>query len=1397
MLVYPTKACPTNEEEWNDRSTAIKCTTNRTYMCLPNKNFTELLEFCNTYPQFLISKDICLYLDQSNKKLEAYACHSFESGCPNSPYSTSKIFQYQSCLHIENGCFSAEQTCERHIHTKNVPINDNKNLLLVGPIFGLIVPFLVLSMILYYFKMRRKPAIAKKQIFDEERAQLMKKNTPNDRPAIMEDTPFTKAIFNQWEQDDSCFISTQACKEVEKMIESRNLVIVAGHSGSGKSAIIQHIALKYREQGWTLRRVMEVKDIVNELYSSRFQKNKTMCVFNDPLGKESFDEILNSSWQKYEEELKVYLKNAKLLMSCRNHIIFDVRLRRFVVNQSPTIINIDDNKNKLSIDEKRQILTKYTSGMNLSERDCDEIVKVEQYFPLLCKLCSCKKDYKKNVIEFFTEPLTVLKEEILGFRTNDKYKYCALALLVLFNDDLCIKDILETKHTEHKFKHTLKLCGLPVNTQPSVIRNNLNSLMGVFVKATGDKYNFSHDFVMEVTTFVFGNDYPSEIVKYADIDFLRRKVKLGNCDKHDYSFTIYLSDRYIEELGERLFSELFGKHLLDVILNPSLRNKKIIKVLKKKITDHPANLQMLLETKKLALDKQEIDWNSNNLLMSKFHFLNLENEVSPLFALIVFCHTQLSQYGVITLQQQKIDSTRWHLIPAMCCNGSVALFNSVFKDIAEKFFKKTWGVLCPIHIVSGFHNYQLLNELINVGVDVNQKTDDYGGWTPLLFAAGNDTQEYGDYDHTESGAERKYETIQLLLNHGADINLCMKDGTSPLFVACENGDNSIVQLLLRNRAAINLCQINGTSPLYIACQNGHESTVQLLLRYGADINLCQIDQASPLYTACQNGHDNTVQLLLSNGADTNLYKWDGTSPLCTACENGHESTVQLLLSNGADINICMDDGTSPLYIACQKGHDSTVQFLLSNGADINLCKKNGSSPLYIACQNGHDSTVQLLLSNGADINLSMKDKTSPLYTACYVGNESTVQLLLSNGADINLCKKNGTSPLYIACQNGHDSTVQLLLSNKADVNLCKENGTTPFHTACQNGHDSTVQLLLSNGADINLCDEDGASPLYKACENGHDSTVQLLLCNGADINLCDKNGTSPLYLACQNGYVCTVQLLLSNGADINLCDKNGISPLSMACFNGHDSIVLLLLGNGADINSWNEKGASPFCIACENGHDSTVQHLMRYGADINLCMEDGASPLYTACQNRHLRTVQLLLNQGADINLCKKNGDSPLNIACKNGHEFIVQLLLRKGADINLCMEDGTSPLYTACQNRHLRTVQLLLNQGADINLCKKNGDSPLYIACKNGHEFIVQLLLRKGADINLCMEDGTSPLYTACQNGHDSIVHFLLWNGANINLCLQDGTSPLSVACQNGQNSTVQLLLRYGADIN
>lgn len=232
-------------------------------------------------------------------------------------------------------------------------------------------------------------------------------NSEEDMPLISGESQIDKAIFDQWGQEDSYFILTKACTEVEKNIKRKNLVIVAGHSGSGKSAIIQHIALKHIEQGWTIRRIQKVEDIRKEYSSSRFQKDRTMFVLNDPFGKESFDEISNNSWKTCEEELKLYIKTAKLMMSCRSHIISDARFTRYLMNLSH-IVNIDDDQYKLSINEKRQILKKYTSNMNLSEKDYDEIVKVEKYFPLMCKLYSSNESNKDKGIGFFKEPETML-----------------------------------------------------------------------------------------------------------------------------------------------------------------------------------------------------------------------------------------------------------------------------------------------------------------------------------------------------------------------------------------------------------------------------------------------------------------------------------------------------------------------------------------------------------------------------------------------------------------------------------------------------------------------------------------------------------------------------------------------------------------------------------------------------------------------------------------------------------------------------------------------------------------------------------------------------------------------------------------------------------------------------
>lgn len=79
----------------------------------------------------------------------------------------------------------------------------------------------------------------------------------------------------------------------------------------------------------------------------------------------------------------------------------------------------------------------------------------------------------------------------------------------------------------------------------------------------------------------------------------------------------------------------------------------------------------------------------------------------------------------------------------------------------------------------------------------------------------------------------------------------MKNGDSPLHAACLNKHYSIVQLLMNNGADVNLCKRYSESPLFIACRKGHDSIVQSLLKNGANIKYFNEFEVTPLYLACQ------------------------------------------------------------------------------------------------------------------------------------------------------------------------------------------------------------------------------------------------------------------------------------------------------------------------------------------------------------------------------------------------------------------------------------------------------------------------------------------------------------------------------------------------------------------
>lgn len=161
--VYTTKVCPRNESEWHERSSAINCNKSNGYMCMPNEDLTELLEFCYIYPFIWIQEDVCMYLYKKFSRLNAYNCVKFRSGCPKYATVSSRIYEYPSCSSIQNGCFVAEPTCKSSTTTElsssstiTSAINPKKSFVVFWVYAGLIITIFFCTLCFVY--KRRKEA---------------------------------------------------------------------------------------------------------------------------------------------------------------------------------------------------------------------------------------------------------------------------------------------------------------------------------------------------------------------------------------------------------------------------------------------------------------------------------------------------------------------------------------------------------------------------------------------------------------------------------------------------------------------------------------------------------------------------------------------------------------------------------------------------------------------------------------------------------------------------------------------------------------------------------------------------------------------------------------------------------------------------------------------------------------------------------------------------------------------------------------------------------------------------------------------------------------------------------------------------------------------------------------
>ncbi|CAN6181810.1 unnamed protein product [Urochloa humidicola] len=167
---------------------------------------------------------------------------------------------------------------------------------------------------------------------------------------------------------------------------------------------------------------------------------------------------------------------------------------------------------------------------------------------------------------------------------------------------------------------------------------------------------------------------------------------------------------------------------------------------------------------------------------------------------------------------------------------------------------------------------------------------------------------------------------RLLLGHGADPNKTCSNGSTPLHMAasldtCEGAD-----LLLSKGAYVDPVWEQKT-PLFLACQCGNDRMMELLLRHQADPNSAVLSAHTytPLKAATYVHSLKGVELLIKAGADVNA--GHPLTALMLATLAGYTDCIKCLLKAGADANIPDNKGTVPIEIAAIQGLQECVEIL--------------------------------------------------------------------------------------------------------------------------------------------------------------------------------------------------------------------------------------------------------------------------------------------------------------------------------------------------------------------------------------------------------------------------------------------------------------------------------------
>lgn len=230
---------------------------------------------------------------------------------------------------------------------------------------------------------------------------------------------------------------------------------------------------------------------------------------------------------------------------------------------------------------------------------------------------------------------------------------------------------------------------------------------------------------------------------------------------------------------------------------------------------------------------------------------------------------------------------------------------------------------------------------------------------------------------------------KMLESKEVDPNVCNADGLTALHQACIENSQKVINILLNHGADVNRKDNDWWTPVHAAAACSHWRVINLLISHGADITAVNADGDLPIDIA----EGNKVKQILSKEYETLGLSEDD---LDTKREAEHAQLKQIvteMIEAKEDLNAKDENGVTLLHAAASNGWEDLVEELINQQVEMDPTDADGDTPLLLAVNFAHYKTVELLAEGGADLHARNRHQEDAMWFAEMLEDGTMVRIL--------------------------------------------------------------------------------------------------------------------------------------------------------------------------------------------------------------------------------------------------------------------------------------------------------------------------------------------------------------------------------------------------------------------